>query len=256
MSDQVFLLSDFGIRDTYTAQMKAVLLSATPPGTRIIDLTRQVNPGAVSEGAFHLWTSRDFIPAGSVVVAVVDPGVGSDRRAVAILIGNSIYIGPDNGLFGLLEPEKAWELPPAGTDSSTTFHGRDVFAPAAARLICDPGWLNSLRELNPDSLSGITIESVRQVDGCITVSIAHVDHFGNIVLWLPVDQLDDEDQACLILSEDARIPLTRVRTYSDGSDYLLLRGSQGLMEIALNGSSAAAALHIASGDRIILEIGK
>jgi len=254
MSDSIYLLTDFGMIDTYVAQMKAILLSGTPTGTILVDLTHEVSPGAISEGAYHLWASCRFLPSGSVVLAVVDPGVGSDRRAVAVRAGDVLYIGPDNGLFGLLDLECAWELPAAGPDASSTFHGRDVFAPAAARLICDPGWLNSLDELSLDSLSGIGIESAMKVKDGIMISAAHVDRFGNIILWLPADTLDYGCNASLILEGGRRIPLTRVPTYSGGTGYLLLRGSQGLMEIALDGSSAAAVLGIVPGERFMLEM--
>lgn len=254
MSCAVFLMSDFGTSDTYVAQMKAVLFSEAPAGTMQIDLTHDVQPGAVLEGAFHLWAARRHVPPGSVVLAVVDPGVGSGRMGIMARVGEVIYIGPDNGLFGLMQVDSAWRLPSPGPDSSSTFHGRDVFAPAAARMLCDPGWPASLAQLRPGSLVPCGIREWEQVEGGIEVSTAHVDRFGNIILWLPPGVLHDADRVCLIPDEGERIPLKPVSTYCEGDGFLMLEGSQGLMEIALNGTSAAEALGIDPGKRLLLGI--
>ncbi len=137
----LFLLSDFGTSDTYVAQMKAVILSVCSRSVVIVDLTHDVKAGSISEGAFHLSISRKHVPAGSVVVAVVDPGVGTARRGVICEVEGVYYVGPDNGIFGLLPVTGAWKLPDPQAESSSTFHGRDVFAPAGARLLLDPGWV-------------------------------------------------------------------------------------------------------------------
>ena len=254
MSGAVFLLSDFGTSDTYVGQMKAILFSEAPAGTLQIDLTHDVRPGAVLEGAFHLWVTRRHLAPGSVVLAVVDPGVGSGRMGIIARAGEVTYVGPDNGLFGLMPLDSAWRLPPPGPDSSNTFHGRDVFAPAAARVLCDPGWPASLVPLPPGSLVPSEIREWEPVEGGMEVSTAHVDRFGNIILWLPPGILRDTDRVCLIPDEGERIQLKSVVTYCEGDGFLLIKGSQGLMEIALNGAPAAEALGIDPGKRLILGI--
>ncbi len=131
----LFLLSDFGTSDTYVAQMKSVILSECSCSAVIVDLTHDVKAGSVREGAFHLYAAGKYIPAGSVVVAVVDPGVGTARRGVVCEAEGTLYVGPDNGIFGLLPVTGAWKLPDPQEGSSSTFHGRDVFALSTARLL-------------------------------------------------------------------------------------------------------------------------
>jgi S-adenosyl-L-methionine hydrolase (adenosine-forming) len=251
MSGPVFLLSDFGLRDSYVAQMKSILYSGTPPGTALIDLTHEVEPGGVLEGAFHLFAAAPHMPAGSVVAAVVDPGVGTDRPAVAVHGGGITLVGPDNGLFSFLPLEYAWELPPLPPGSSSTFHGRDLFARAAARLTTDPGWTRSLRELDPGRVFRLSADPEWERDGTLRVSVMHVDRFGNIILWLRPGTAVVHG---LIQPEGGTIPLNPVRTYAGGEGLLLLEGSLGLMEIALDGASAGRFLGVSSGSRLSLAI--
>ena len=139
----VSLLSDFGLADTYVGQMKAAVLSVAPEAT-LVDLTHAVAPQDVFGGAFQLWAAVEVFPAGSVHLAVVDPGVGSERRAVAALSGRGDYfVGPDNGLLvPALERlggcVRAVELTErsllAAPSPSATFHGRDIFGPVAGHL--------------------------------------------------------------------------------------------------------------------------
>ncbi len=246
----VFLLSDFGISDTYVAQMKAVILSLCSEGTAIVDLTHNVKQGSVSEGAFHLYVFHKHVSAGSVVVAVIDPGVGTARRGVICEVAGVFYSGPDNGLFGLLPIGRAWKLPDPQAGSSCTFHGRDVFAPAAARLIIDPGWVDSLEPIEKESLVPSVIEKPMREAGGLKVSVAHVDKFGNIVLWLPVSSA--YHPALLQLPGGEVEIVTEVKTYGDNPGVLFFQGSQGFMEIAVSGGSASDLLGLRTGDRILL----
>jgi len=251
----VFLLTDFGTSDTYVAQMKAAIISELSGNIHIIDLTHGIKAGSTVEGAFHLYVSRRVIPAGSVVVAVVDPGVGTDRRGVICEVEGTYYVGPDNGLFGLLPVGRSWVLPDpvAGTDS--TFHGRDVFAPAAARLVIDPGWVNFLVPVKVEELvSSPVVMPVKEKDG-LKVSVAHIDRFGNVILWLPSNAEPGFHPLELKLP-DGRIEfITEVAAYADNSGILYLRGSQGLMEIAVSRGDASELLGLGVGDRILLKEG-
>ena len=246
----LFLISDFGTSDTYVAQMKAVILSQCSCSVAIVDLTHDVKAGSLREGAFHLSVSRECIPAGSVVLAVIDPGVGTARRGVVCEVEGVYYVGPDNGIFGLLPITRAWQLPDPGTESSRTFHGRDVFAPACARLITDPGWIAFLEPICREDLVPSEIEKPALVDDGLQVTVAHIDNFGNIIIWLPSSSVFHP--ASLQLPGGRIEPLTEVETYGDHPGILFLGGSQSLMEIAVSCGSASELLGLSTGDRITL----
>ncbi len=247
-----FLITDFGTSDTYVAQMKAVILGVAPPGTTVTDLTHAVPRGSVASGAFHLRACWDHLPGGSVVTAVVDPGVGTARRAVVCLSAGRMLVAPDNGLAGLLDVERAWELPPPGEGASTTFHGRDVFAPAGARLLADPGWTSSLRELPPEDLVALSAPRPVPRGAGLLVTVAHVDRFGNVLLWLRSSDLGRMAPRSVTVGE-RRFDLRLVETYSDHGGLLLLKGSQGLMELAVSGGSAAELTGAGPGGELLLE---
>lgn len=248
----VFILTDFGTADTYVSQMKGVLLSAVPTSTFLVDLTHEVRPGSVGDGAFHLYASQGAIPPGSVVLAVVDPGVGTSRRGVVCSSGGILYVGPDNGLFGLLDIGKAWVLPPAPEGSSCTFHGRDIFAPAAARLVIDPGWVHSLKKLEVAEMERLAIAPPEETESGLTVTVVHLDGFGNVLLWMDPGKYGNFRPAAAVLPDGSARPLVQVDTYGDNRGVLFLRGSQGCMELAVSGGSAAEVLGLSPGDRIVL----
>ncbi|MBD3278111.1 MAG: hypothetical protein GF388_07420 [Candidatus Aegiribacteria sp.] len=251
MKPVIYLLSDFGTADTYVAQMKAVLLSISPNAV-LVDLTHEVRPGNILQGAFHLWACREVITKGSVVLAVVDPGVGTARNGVAALSGGNYYVGPDNGLFGLL-PSAQFRLlqnPPA--DSSSTFHGRDLFAPSAARLAADPGWFRFLQPLSAEKAVPMNIQPPHAGEGSIDVTVVHVDGFGNVVLWLPPEKAEGFSPSSVILPGGKEVELSHVSTYGSNSGVLYLKGSQGCMELAVSGGGAGAVLDLKPGDRLTL----
>lgn len=246
----LFLLSDFGTADTYVAQMKAVILSECSSSVVIVDLTHDVKAGSAREGAYHLSVSRKYVPAGSVVVAVIDPGVGTDRRAVVCEVEGVYYVGPDNGIFGLLPVNRAWKLPDPQAGFSSTFHGRDVFAPAGGRLILNPGWVDFLEPISREDLVPSEIEMPIPGDDGFTVTVAHIDIFGNVILWLPSSSAFHP--AFLQLPCGRIEPVTEVETYASHPGILFLQGSQGLMEIAVSCGSASELLGLSTGDRILL----
>lgn len=249
----LFLLSDFGTSDTYVAQMKAAILRTAPAGTSIVDLTHDIEAGSVIEAAFHLYVSLHTIPSGSVVVAVVDPGVGTERHGVVCEVEGIFYAGPDNGIFSLLPVDKAWLLPRLPADSCATFHGRDLFAPAGARLLVNPGWVNSLESIDPGILVSSDIRpSEENAEGC-HASVAHIDRFGNVVLWLSPADADGFHPSEISLPEGGIVPVTSVRTYGNRPGLLFLAGSQGCMELAVSCGRASSILGVAAGDRIFLK---
>jgi S-adenosyl-L-methionine hydrolase (adenosine-forming) len=256
----ITLLSDFGLRDTYVAEMKGAILGLAPEA-RLIDLTHEIPAQDVAAGAHWLRRAVQAFPAGTIHLAVVDPGVGSARRPLLIASGASFLVGPDNGLLleaaSLLgEEPRAFALQnPAYQRAplSDVFHGRDLFAPAAAHLslgvpaesfgpaIDDPIWLpRPSLHTTPDSVSGEVLLS---------------DHFGNLITSIPQEAISGS------LREDAEVLVGGVllgrllRSYSEASSggLLALIGSGGFLEIAVCNGSAAARLPGASrGSQVVL----
>jgi S-adenosylmethionine hydrolase len=251
----LFLLSDFGLHDPYVGQMKAAVLRKCGSSVQLVDLTHQIPAGSVRDGAWHLMTSESCFPSGSVVLAVVDPGVGSGRRAVVLDTGEAVFVGPDNGLLGWLSRGRVHLLPEPPAGSSRTFHGRDVFAPSAGEILRDPGWIDGLEEVPPESL--VRLEkggAVRTANGLETTA-AHVDGFGNVVLWMTADDMAGFRASRIRFSSGDGVKLAVAASYSQGGDedILLLEGSQGFMELALNSGSAAKELSVSEGDMISIE---
>ncbi len=245
----VFLITDFGETDTYVGQMRAALMRVAGPGISMADLTHAVPRGDVARGLFHIGRALPWLPRPSVVLAVVDPGVGSTRRAVAVRSGEVWLVGPDNGL---LMPDIADEarLLTVPEGSSATFHGRDVFAPAAASIAADPTWPRALPPLPVSGLVRLPSAGCRVTgDGASTV-VAHVDRFGNVVLWLRRRDVPDGRLLQLSLPGGGTSEITLADHYSAGEGLLLLEGSQGLMELAVNGGSAAGVTGLSPGDRV------
>jgi S-adenosylmethionine hydrolase len=251
MTRVVTLLSDFGTRDGYVGAVKGVLLSRCP-GATLVDVTHEIPPGDVAAGAFVLGQAAPYFPAGSVHLAVVDPGVGSERRALACAIGDQLYVAPDNGLLTrVLEAEAsvlAREIShPALRLSSVSdvFHGRDLFAPAAAHLASGA----PLAAVGPELPSASLVRSAwpkpsLESDGG-GGQVVYVDRFGNLVTNLPLDPEVPQGVATV-----AGCDVSIRRTYSEVApgSLVALRGSSGLLEIARNRGSAAEALGVGPGD--------
>ncbi|MCK5131169.1 MAG: SAM-dependent chlorinase/fluorinase [Candidatus Sabulitectum sp.] len=250
----MFILSDFGCSDTYIAQMKAAILSFSGYDTPVIDLTHMVEPGNILQGAYHLRSSLPHLPEGSVTIAVVDPGVGSNRLGLAAFWKGRFIVAPDNGLITMLSGAiKVWKLPPPESDSAPTFHGRDVFAVCAARLAVDPGWTSFLEPLEKP----VFLEEPKPVLSGSTLSafVLHVDHFGNCILGITADDLH-QFTPVVLAAASGEIPLVSVSSYHQApaaDSVLFLRGSQGFYEIALNGRSAAEYLDLQPGHCLVLK---
>lgn len=252
-SGLVTLLTDFGTRDPFVGVMKGVLLTLEPR-LRIVDLTHEVPPQRVEAGAFWLTRSYRYFPAGTVHVAVVDPGVGTSRRALVVEAAGHYFVGPDNGVLSDLltharavhgidtarvQRELASRLPLA-TPHSATFHGRDVFAPAAASIarggrLADVG--SALAGPPPVVLPAATPR------------VEIVDHFGNLITnvdWLR----QDGDPGVEI--EGRR--LRWVHTYGDAApgECVALLGSFGTIEIAVRDGSAARELQVGLGTPVFV----
>ena len=259
----VALLSDFGVSDGYAGIMKGVILSRDPE-IRVIDLTHQIGPHNILSGAYVLYSAWNYLPPGSVVCAVVDPGVGSERAALVAKFSERTLIAPDNGLISLLvrmipdgscyalQPDSILELTEGSPSSSNTFHGRDLFAPAAA--LCATGFARRIRgrAIEPVVLPEAMVE---QHPDAVTGQILHIDRFGNCISSVhssdlaAVDPKGDQtlDIQCGKFSEN-RIR----RTYADVpvGEPLCLMGSSAFLEIAVREASAADRFGITQGRSI------
>jgi hypothetical protein len=252
-------LSDFGTSDHYVGVMKGVALTIAPDLT-FVDITHDIAPQDVLAGAMALGVAYRFFPPETIFVAVVDPGVGSSRKAVAARIGSRTFVGPDNGLFTRVldegEPVHAVELATprfALPEISRTFEGRDRFAPAAA-------WLArgvQLDDLGPKvpTLRRLQWPTPRQAGSLLEGEVIHVDRFGNAISNLTALQVDAwrQGEAVRVLVGDLSLD-GLAGTYVDvepGAPCALV-GSAGYLEVAVNGGNAAVSLGIGRGTPILL----
>ena len=261
--DNVWFLSDYGLEDEFVGVVKAVVRAIAPHAT-VSDVTHSISPHDIRAGALALARSMQYLTlVPSVVLAVVDPGVGSDRRAVAVEAGESILVGPDNGLLAsavamaggatraVSLTNDDYHLPAPGA----TFAGRDIFAPAAAHL-CAGVDLAELGELvDPISLLPGIMPLSRSEEGTVTGEVLWVDRFGNIQLNVDPDDLLLMDDPLLLVSGDKTRTAVRARTYSElrSGQIGLVTDSYGLVSIALDRRSAAEELRIGSGDSVTIK---
>ena len=285
----VALLSDFGCRDAYVGVMKAVM-ARVAPAARLIDLTHEIAPGDIRQAAFRLWQALPYLPRGTVVLAVVDPGVGTTRRPVAIQCRGFSCVGPDNGVFTyLLEgrsearaveiKERSWRESRAAVASrhrasfppSSTFHGRDIFAPAAGLLASG----TMIQRLGPEATDLVTIPwpklSYEPRGTWVRGEALLADRFGNMVTSIgrlvPMAQgirlepwVPSAGQPLQISADRLRVrlvdsnELTVVRTYGEvpEGEALAYIGSDGLLEVAVNRGSASDSLGLTAGGEILL----
>lgn len=236
----ITLTTDFGYGDHYAGVMKGVI-AGIDPSALVIDITHGIESYNVAEAAFKLYASYAYFPEGSIHVAVVDPGVGSARKAIAAEAGGYSFVGPDNGIFSLVFDKcgvdgiveitnPAFMLPRA----SSTFHGRDIFAPAAAHLSKGA----ALRDLGEGlrSYERLDIPRLEEDGGVITGKAIYADRFGNLVTNIPGSIIGD---AVRVRAGDVTISCISV-SYADGKEGELLAvvGSSGFLEISLNKGSA------------------
>lgn len=256
----ITLLTDFGVRDHYVGVLKGVILSIVPTAA-LVDLSHEVAPQAVGEGAFLLLASHRYFPPGTVHLAVVDPGVGTSRRAVAVQTQRATFVGPDNGLLGaalwgeriVASVELAEPRFMAPTISST-FHGRDVFAPVAAHVSRGVP-LADLGPPAPDLAPCPWSLAHPGPDGAVHGRVIYVDRYGNLITNVP-------NTVAASLVAQGRIDLEvagrRVSYYAATFGLAPDRApaaipdSSGLLQIAVPNGSAADALDVAVGAEVAL----
>jgi S-adenosyl-L-methionine hydrolase (adenosine-forming) len=252
---RITLLTDFGTADGYVAAMKGVI-AAILPAAIIDDASHEIAPGDIRSAAWALAGYWRLYPPDTIHVVVVDPGVGGPRRALVARIDDRFFVGPDNGVLTpvLVDASSATlvEIDPslAGDVVSATFHGRDLFAPAAARLAggVDPA------VFGPTVFDPVMFDVPRAVrsDGGVEGVIMHVDRFGNLITNIPAHWVDGTLRVCVSSRE---VPVGRTYADVEPGQPIALAGSRGLLEIAVREGSAATTLAAAAGDRVVADAG-
>ncbi len=265
----VTLTTDFGTRDTYAGAMKGVVLGINPQAA-LVDLSHHVSPQGIPEGAFLLKSGYASFPEGTVHVVVVDPGVGTDRRAVALEARGHVFVAPDNGVLSYIVEEALGPNPgsfPRPTSRSlgpgvravaltraqfwrhpvsSTFHGRDIFAPVAAHLSLGRP-LADVGEPISDVLAFPFPQPERDVRGRWEGQVVYVDGFGNLTTSFREEDLPAGRVAVEI---SGRRIEGLSRSYASGGPFLALIGSAGYLEIAASMGNAAQDLGVGVGARV------
>jgi S-adenosylmethionine hydrolase len=274
----IALLTDFGSKDPFCGIMKGVI-SKIAPGIPCLDLNNEIPPGDIQRAAITLWQAKPYFPDGTVFLCVVDPGVGTNRRGVVVQAGEKTYIGPDNGIFTFILDKgyKAWELQNPNyflPNPTYTFHGRDIFAPAAAYVSMGiPGsefgrMVENLIVLSPPYLKSSDPKTLQG-------EVLYADHFGNLLTslgsfsfvneelikfspWIQnrnkplVERTFDTKHIEIQLPSGASLPFVRTFSEAPPEGCAAIIGSSGLIEIVANQKSAAAILDLKADDHIIL----
>jgi len=245
----VGIITDFGLQDSYVSEIKAVIYKKCT-NVHIIDITHQVASGDIAAGAYLLGRVVHSFPDGSLFVAVIDPGVGTERQAVIIRNNQRFFIGPDNGIF---TRAINWNIPidvrictldnVDGIEISATFHGRDLFAPLAAKLACgttfeDIGEAGILKEtFKPNQAS--------RTDNGWQGEVVYIDKFGNIATNLP-----NNLSGYIKIKREINLPFAKTYSEQPVGEPLWLYGSDGCIEIAINQGHAGNTLDVQIGNPV------
>ncbi|MBA7507126.1 hypothetical protein ES706_05842 [subsurface metagenome] len=272
MNSVITLTTDFGAGDAYVAIMKGIILS-TNPEVNIVDITHSVEPQNVYQAAFILGYTYRYFPKKTVHIAIVDPGVGSERRGVILKTPSALFVAPDNGILSYVIDElsstedltvqyskdqdsvtlgkgfeavaitepRFWRQP-----VSTTFHGRDIFAPVAAVLSLDI----SPYELG-EKITSLQVFPIPKplVDyqGNLTGTVLYVDHFGNLITNIKKSDLPGKD---ILIEAAGRLIQGITNYYAEGEGLMAIIGSSSYLEISLKNGSAADFLNMRTGDEV------
>lgn len=241
----ITLLTDFGTSDSYVAEMKAVLLSSASSAA-LVDISHQVAPGDIRAGQYLLSRAWRHFPRATVHLAIVDPGVGTARRALAAELDGQRFVAPDNGLLSFLPKNARYVSLPVPASAAATFHGRDVFAPVAARLATGAA-LEELGESITDPCY-TPLPAARHDHLTVIGEVIYVDRFGTLVTNIPGEAVQP---GARVRIEDSEAGSLR-RTFRDVARGALVAfvGSGGTVEIAVRDGSAARMLGVGVGAEV------
>ncbi len=254
----ITILSDFGLSDGYVASMKGVILSIFPE-VRIVDISHSVERHDIIAGAFLLASVVDYFPKDTVHLAVVDPGVGTERRGIVISSQNCIFVGPDNGLLvpaaqkkGIVEVRSISNKDMILRKLSRTFHGRDIFAPVAAYLAAG----EEIEEVGPKIYDYIWLQLPESTvkDGAIKGQIIYRDGFGNLITNILAETLQEINvkESIMVEIRDRKITIKLRPSYGFGEpgELLAIIGGTGLLEISVNQGDASGYTGAEKGTKI------
>lgn len=257
----ITLLTDFGHRDSYAGVMKGVIARISPQ-CQVVDLTHGIEPQAILAARFNLLASYGYFPAGTIHVVVVDPGVGTQRAALAAEVsspsGMQMIIAPDNGVLTGFAVQTVIVLTNAdywlAAQPSYTFHGRDIFAPVAAHLANGVPLERLGKCISVAELNRLDIDDAVANSKGYSGSIQYIDHFGNLITNIPGES--QRKQSWHIDLDDYHgVPYHTTYGQTEPGTVLALIGSHGYVEIAINGGNAAKALAAQVGDSVKLVYG-
>lgn len=254
----VTLMTDFGLRDPYVAEMKAVILDISP-NTNIVDISHQIEKFNIKMGGYVLASASPYFPKGTIHVVVVDPGVGTRRKAILIQTKNSYFIGPDNGVLVLAAKSQGIQciyrienpkfmLP----EVSHTFHGRDVFAPAAGHLASEV----SPTKFGPEIQKIVMpkFAEITKTQNTLTGEVIHIDGFGNILTNFRQKDLGSIGKTVSLKLKKTKLNLPLYKAYAEAEPHqpLLIIGSHNFLEISINQGNAAEKFQARIGDKVTL----
>ena len=256
----ITLTSDFGLKDSYVSQIKGTILSINPK-TTIVDITHEIEKFNIQMCAFILSSAIPYFPKGTVHLAVADPGVGKERRAIIVQTKQAFFVGPDNGVLILSAKSQGIKHTYQINHSklrlptiSNTFHGRDIFAPAAAYL--DSGIAPS--EFGPEITEVVEPKfvNVKQQENSFIGEVLHVDDFGNIITNIKLKEVASAKKANVKLPNHI-LTLQFCKTYGQipPEQALILIGSHGFLEIAINQGNASEKFQVKVGDDVEIKFG-
>jgi len=249
----ITLLTDFGDRDIYVGVLKGAIAQIDPL-LKVIDLTHQIPPQNLLAARFSLLNAYPYFPIGTVHIAVVDPGVGGNRRGVAIQLRDGYLVCPDNGIgSGILDfaiaaveltNRQYWRV----ANPSNTFHGRDIFAPVGAHLATGVPLEKLGQRVDLASLVRLNLPAIEIKPPDIIGCIQYIDHFGNLITNIPGELVKGKFWQIIIKD----VEINSGRTYSDvmTGKAVTLIGSHGWVEIAINGGNAARQFQLTEKDRV------
>lgn len=258
MMKVITFLTDFGGKDSYVAQMKGVACCLTE--ARLVDISHEVPVQKVRQGAFILWSVAGWYPKGTIHVAVVDPGVGTPRKAIFVVSKNYVFVGPDNGLLmpacHLETPFTVYEITHPGFhfQSGQTFQGRDLFTPIAA-YIANGVPFDKLGRVTT-SYVDLQFPVAERLGDIISGTVLYSDHFGNLITNIGTQLLPRLEGKYRVMIRDTEMELPLVPSYGfvPVGEPLLTVGSSGFLEISVNKGSAASRFQAVEDDRVSVTV--
>ncbi|MEM9567241.1 MAG: SAM-dependent chlorinase/fluorinase [Cyanobacteria bacterium P01_E01_bin.34] len=262
MTAVITLLTDFGWQDVYVGVMKGVI-AAIAPNVTVIDLTHSIPAQDIAFGGFQLANAVSYFPRNTVHVAVVDPGVGGQRRAVAVEYECGICVVPDNGLLSqmcdrflakaavVLDNPKYWRVP----NPSRTFHGRDIFAPAGAHLAAGVPLAQLGSLIDPATLRRHSRTLVQRTKSSVVGLVQACDHFGNLITNIPGELVDGSAAGAkwVAIANGRTVPGGCIYGDVAPGEAVALIGSHGWIELAVNGGNARDQLHVQCDDKVEIQ---